>query len=301
MIKLSQLAYYASYGIKQILTKSDKPLIGSIILTDSCNLSCLHCAVSNKIKTMYTYDSIYRDMIKLFSIGVRILMLYGGEPFLWHDSEKKLRDLVIEAKKIGFFIVNIVTNGTYPLNVPEADTILVSLDGGKEKHELIRGKCFNRIMQNIRNSPRPNICLYCALNRLNKNQIRRIGEIVVHEKNVKAVSFNFHTPYPGTEYLSLTKSEKRKCCSEIRQLMKNKVPVFNLRSAFRYLIDNSFKRPITNTVIMENGKLYKCGRCIDIEGLCDQCGYFCTCEYSFAFSGNPLVLADMLFTYTKYM
>lgn len=300
-MKLSQFAYYTFYGASQILTRSDKPLIGSIILTDSCNLSCLHCDVNNKAKIMYKYSSICRDMEKLFAIGVRILMLYGGEPFLWHDGDKNLRDLVIKAKEIGFFIVNIVTNGTYPLNVPEADTILVSLDGGKEKHELIRGTCYDRIMQNIRNSSNPNICLYCALNKINKNEIRRIGRIAVQEQNVKAVSFNFHTPYPGTEYLSLTKSEKRKCCSEIHQLIKNKVPVFNLRSAFPYLVDNSFKRPITHTVIMENGMLYKCGRCIEINGLCGQCGYFCTCEYSLAFSGNPLVLAEMLLTYTKYM
>lgn len=229
-MKLSQFAYYTFYGASQILTRSDKPLIGSIILTDSCNLSCLHCDVNNKAKIMYKYSSICRDMEKLFAIGVRILMLYGGEPFLWHDGDKNLRDLVIKAKEIGFFIVNIVTNGTYPLNVPEADTILVSLDGGKEKHDLIRGTCYDRIMQNIRNSSNPNICLYCALNKINKNEIRRIGRIAVQEQNVKAVSFNFHTPYPGTEYLSLTKSEKRKCCSEIHQLIKNKVPVFNSRT-----------------------------------------------------------------------
>lgn len=301
MIKLSQFVYYTSYGMKQIFTKSDKPLIGSIIITDICNLSCLHCAVNNKKKTMYTYDSICRDMKKLFSMGVRILMLYGGEPFLWNDSGKNLRDIVKRAKKIGFFVVNIVTNGTYQLNVPEADTILVSLDGGKEKHEMIRGKCYDRIMQNIRNSPSPNICLYCALNRLNKNEISKIGEIVVQEHNIKAVSFNFHTPYPGTENLSLTKSEKSRCCSEIRQLMKDNVPVFNLRSAFRHIVNNSFKRPISQTVIMENGKIYKCGRCIDVNGLCEQCGYFCTCEYSLAFNGNPLAIADMLYTYTKYM
>lgn len=92
-----------------------------------------------------------------------------------------------------------------------------------------------------------------------------------------------------------------RCFSHFTRGCENLFGQFNLRSAFPYLVDNSFKRPITHTVIMENGMLYKCGRCIEINGLCGQCGYFCTCEYSLAFSGNPLVLAEMLLTYTKYM
>ena len=48
----------------------------------------------------------------LYAEGVRILFFYGGEPFLWRNQGHTLRDLVIEAKQIGFLLVNVVTNGT---------------------------------------------------------------------------------------------------------------------------------------------------------------------------------------------
>jgi MoaA/NifB/PqqE/SkfB family radical SAM enzyme len=64
---------------------------------------------------MHPYDKIQGEMLQLYRMGIRILFFCGGETFLWRDGEKTLRDLVIEAKKIGFLIVNVVTNGTYPL------------------------------------------------------------------------------------------------------------------------------------------------------------------------------------------
>ncbi len=52
---------------------------------------------------------------------------------------------------------------------------------------------------------------------------------------------------------------------------------------------------------MENGKQSICGRCIDEEGLCDQCGYFFAAEYALVFRGNIKVIFDMLSTYLKYI
>lgn len=51
---------------------------------------------------------------------------------MWRDHEKGLRDLVIEAKNMGFLLVNTVTNGTFPLDLPEADLILLRLDGNRK-------------------------------------------------------------------------------------------------------------------------------------------------------------------------
>ena len=43
--------------------------------------------------------------------------------------------------------------------------------------------------------------------------------------------------------------------------MEEGVPVFNLKSAFPYLIDGSFPTPCRQCVVMENGTLSTCGRC----------------------------------------
>ena len=78
-------------------------------------------------------------------------------------------------------------------------------------------------------------------------------------------------------------------------------PIFNLKSAFPYLVDNSFPTPCHQCIVMENGKQSVCGRCIDVPGLCDQCGYFFAAEYSLLFRGNLRVAAEMLHTYLKYI
>ena len=67
------------------------------------------------------------------------------------------------------------------------------------------------------------------------------------------------------------------------------------------LIENRFPTPCHQCVVMENGKLSVCGRCIDVPGLCDQCGYFFVAEYTLLFRGNPKIIFEMLHTYLKYI
>ena len=78
-------------------------------------------------------------------------------------------------------------------------------------------------------------------------------------------------------------------------------PVFNLRSAFPYLINNSFPTPCHQCVVIENGKVSTCGRCIDVPNLCDECGYFFVAEYTLLFKGNPKIILEMLTTYLRYI
>lgn len=234
-------------------------------------------------------------------MGVRILFFCGGETFLWKDQDKTLRDLVAEAKRMGFLIVNVVTNGTFPIDLPEADLILLSLDGDREHHNQIRGDTYDTILQNINNATADNICFYMAINQINKNCIDHVCRLARDTKNVRAVSFNFHTPYPDTKELALTKEDKAECCNTIIKMMKEKCPVFNLKSAFPYLIENSFPTPCHQCLVIENGKLSTCGRCIEIPQLCEQCGYFFVAEYTLLFRGNLKVIFEMLKTYLKYV
>ena len=87
------------------------------------------------------------------------------------------------------------------------------------------------------------------------------------EKNIKAISFNFHTPYECTEYLQLHKKDKKICCNIIAKLKKQKYPIFNLVSAFPYLINNTFPTPCYQCVVIEQGNISICGRCIYEKGL----------------------------------
>ncbi len=234
-------------------------------------------------------------------MGVRILFFCGGETFMWNDAEKNLNCLVNEAKQMGFLIVNVVTNGTFELSLENADLILLSLDGDKKRHNDIRGETYDLIMHNIENSKNDNICFYMAINKLNKDYIKDVCLTAKAMKNVRAVSFNFHTPYEGTEHLSLTKQEKQRCVDTISQMIDEGAPVFNLKAAFPYLVQNKFPTPCHQCVVIEDGKISTCGRCVEVKGLCEKCGYFFVAEYTLLFKGNLKIMFEMLFTYLKYI
>ena len=300
-MKLSSFFHFAGFGIKTILFKKKDPILGTVIVTDKCNLHCKHCSVNNITAVVHSYSQILREMQQLYDMGVRILFFCGGETFLWRDGEKSLRDLVIEAKQMGFLIVNVVTNGTFSIDLPEADLILLSLDGDRARHNAIRGDTYDKILENIQNATADNICLYMAVNQINKDAVRDVCLTARDTKNIRAVSFNFHTPYPDTKALALSVSEKEQVCNVICQMMKEGAPVFNLKSAFPYLIHNDFPTPCHQCVVMENGKLSTCGRCIEVPGLCEQCGYFFVAEYTLLFRGNIKIILEMLRTYLKYI
>lgn len=237
----------------------------------------------------------------LYNLGVRILFFCGGETFLWKDSGKTLKDLVVEAKNMGFLIVNVVTNGTYPIDLPEADLILLSLDGDRESHNTIRGNTYDLILENIKNSTSDNICLYMAINKINKNSVKDVCNLSTEYKNIRAVSFNFHTPYPDTAHLKLSKSEKFDVAKIIANEIDNGKPIFNLKSALPFLVESNFPTPCHQCVVIENYTISTCGRCIEVSGLCEECGYFFVAEYTLLFSGNVKIIFEMLKTYLKYI
>ena len=88
-MKLSSFIYFAKFGIKTILLQKKDPILGTIILTDKCNLKCKHCSVNNIQSVIYPYEQIRKEMKQLYQMGVRILFFCGGETFLWQDSGKR--------------------------------------------------------------------------------------------------------------------------------------------------------------------------------------------------------------------
>ena len=300
-MKISSFFYFANFWLKTVLFKKKDPILGTVIVTDRCNLKCKHCSVNNITSIMHPYTQIKKEMQTLYDMGTRILFFCGGETFLWRDGDLTVRDLVIEAKRMGFMIVNVVTNGTQPIDLPEADLILLSLDGDRERHNAIRGNTFDTIMENVKNATADNICFYMAINQINKDAVRDVCQIAKDTKNVRAVSFNFHTPYPDTRNLFLSKEEKQKIADTILQMMDKGYPIFNLKASLPYLVNNSFPTPCYQCLVIEDGKISVCGRCIDVPGLCEECGYFFVAEYTLLFRGNLKIAFEAVRTYLKYV
>ena len=300
-MRVSSFLYFAKFWLKTVLLKKKDPILGTVIVTDRCNLKCKHCSVNNITSIMHPYVQIKKEMQTLYDMGTRILFFCGGETFLWRDGDLTVRDLVIEAKRMGFMIVNVVTNGTQPIDLPEADLILLSLDGDRERHNAIRGNTFDTIMENVKNATADNICFYMAINQINKEAVRDVCQIAKDTKNVRAVSFNFHTPSPDTRNLFLSKEEKQKIADTISQMMDKGYPIFNLKTSLPYLVNNSFPTPCYQCLVIEDGKISVCGRCIDVPGLCEECGYFFVAEYTLLFKGNLKIAFEAVRTYLKYV
>ena len=295
-----QFASLALSGLKAILIPSVPPVLATIILTDQCNLSCQHCAVANQANTFATYSETLALMKKLKEEGVKILFFCGGEVFLWQDGGKTIQDLVKIAKEMDFVLVCVVTNGTIAVDVPEADSVFLSIDGSAETHDLIRGETFSTIMENLQGVSTDNVVFYMAVNNLNYNEISEVTQLASKLKPVKAISFNFHTPYSGTEGLSLNREQKEQAVASIKKLIKSGYPVFNLPVGLdRYLLGN-WERPCRQCVVYEGGREFICGRCIEIPGLCEECGYLFAVEFSLLLKGNPRAIWQMLRVYYKY-
>lgn len=92
-MRITSFFKFASFGLKSILYHKKSPILGTVILTDKCNLHCKHCSVNNHLATIAPYSQIKHEMEQLYAMGIRILFFCGGETFLWKDGGKVLRDL----------------------------------------------------------------------------------------------------------------------------------------------------------------------------------------------------------------
>jgi MoaA/NifB/PqqE/SkfB family radical SAM enzyme len=276
-----------------VLRRRD-PIVGSLIVTDRCNLACQHCAVANLRRTDYPFASLCADMRRLREQGVRILFLYGGEPMLWRDGQRRLPDLIAEARTVGFAMVNVVTNGTRGLDLADADIVLVSLDGTRDHHDQIRGRTYDRVLDAVRAAPADNLTLYMAVNAVNIGDIEHVCRLARDLPHVRGVAFNLHTPYPGTEFLALSADQRREACESIIAMIDAGYPVVDLRSALPAIADGAAPGPCPQCVIVEDGQQWTCGRCVEIPGLCDQCGFLFASELTQLFRGDPRVVRDAL-------
>lgn len=287
---------YILFGIKYLakhwILRKDDPLICGLVLHNKCNLRCKHCTIVNRDDQHMTYLETQQVIDHFYANGGRCLYLEGGEPFIWKDNSHNMEDVVIYAKNKGYYTVVIYTNGLQTLE-SKADTIFVSVDGLKENHDFLRGKSFEKIMNNIKESSHPSLYINYTINSVNKNDIAGFCDFISTISKINGIFFYFHTPYYGYDELNLNSDSKTKILKELIELKKhysilNSVP--GLKSAIR----NDWKRNIDICQVYEGGKFYKCCRENKNGEICKDCGYLSYAEIDQALKLKPGAILNAL-------
>ncbi len=145
--------YLFSHYVKSRIFNIKNPVLASIKITNACNLKCRHCPFWRMEEKSLSFSQVKSLLKDIYNIGSRLVIIEGGEPFLWKDGSHDIRSIVNEARK-SFFSVGITSNGTFPLDI-DSDIIWVSIDGLKKTHDYIRGETFEKIISNIEASSHP--------------------------------------------------------------------------------------------------------------------------------------------------
>lgn len=87
-MKVSSFLHFAGFGIKTILFNKKEPIVGTVILTDKCNLKCKHCSVNNITAVIHPYSQVKKEMRQLFEMGVRILFSAAAKHFCGRTAAK---------------------------------------------------------------------------------------------------------------------------------------------------------------------------------------------------------------------
>jgi len=157
-------------------------------LTENCNARCTMCnAWKNKSVDELSTEEIKEIFRQFKEVGIRFMLLLGGEPLLRQD----IGAIINEANRLGYKPV-LVTNGL--LLEERAKELLesgsfyltVSIDGIKDTHDTMRGvkglfdKAIRGVetIQKLKESINPNVTVTLITNLLQKRNVNEIPQLV---------------------------------------------------------------------------------------------------------------------------
>ena len=284
------------YGIKYIINHQifDKktPLICGLVVTNKCNLQCRHCRIPDRGAKNISFEEIISAIDSFYHEGGRTLYIQGGEPFIWHDRNYDLDDIVNYSHKTGFFSTIIYTNGTMPIKT-SADTVFISVDGLQKTHDFLRGKTFDRIIKNIRESKHKSLYINFTINNYNKAEIQEFCEYMNGINQIQGIFFYFHTPYYGFDDLYIESDERNQILLNLIHY-KKKYKILNSRAGLKSALRNNWKRPLAICRVYEDGETYKCCRFPGDPELCRNCGYLSYAEIDQTLKLKPSAILNAL-------
>lgn len=129
----------------------------SLELTDKCNQKCLHCYgdFNSEKKSFIEFKKLIELLQNMINLGLRVITITGGEPFLYRRVTDLLLWLFPKVKAVG-----IISNGTYipkdlfPILEKNSNKLVfqTSINGMKQYHDYFTGYrgSFEKVISNIR-------------------------------------------------------------------------------------------------------------------------------------------------------
>ena len=269
------------------------PLQTVLFITDKCNLRCKHCSVYGSAGyRQRKFDDILADMRRSYAAGSRFIDLEGGEPTLWREGEKTINDIIDAAKSIGFFSITVTTNAQQDFSWIHPHSIWVSMDGVGKSHESIRGEgTFAKLEENIRRSGHKHLSVNMVVNSLNWESVDAAIEYARSNPAIEQISVNFHTPYPGTEYLMLPVEKKVEVIDKVLAYKKKGYPIMNSVSGLKKMKKNSLGQMQLGRECFVTNFIYPDGTDGLCSGygtdLCRNCGFCMAGEMASVFNFCP--------------
>jgi Fe-coproporphyrin III synthase len=279
---VSFAAPFLSYHLLGTVT----PVLAGYKITHKCNLTCLHCPYWKRSGPDLDFEGVVSTLRRLAGLGVRILIIEGGEPLLWRDGKKNLTDVVTVAKNL-FRSVCITTNGTLSWKHLSLDRVWVSLDGPKPVHDSIRGAgVFDKVWAHLNEDCSGRAYVSTTVNTFNTDSI---GDLVRLLRGLVAgVTVQFHHPYHGLpDPLFIPPAARAPLLQELIRLKRDGYPVAN---SFRSLQEIQQERWTCEDRLLANaepdGSITQ-GCYLKNRGHaeCSHCGFTAHNEMSLAFRG----------------
>lgn len=290
---IKQLFYLGQWFVRARFFGRKAPLQTVLFITDKCNLRCKHCSVYGSAGyRQRKFEDILEDMKASYKAGSRFIDLEGGEPTLWKEDGKTINDIIDTAMKMGFFSVTVTTNAQQDFSWINPNSIWVSMDGVGEYHDRVRGEgAFARLEENIRKSGKRHICVNMVVNTLNWESLDAAMNYARDNEAIEQISINFHTPYPGTEYLMLPVEKKVELIDKVLEYKRKGYPVMNSYSGLKRMKRNALGQIqlgkecfVTNFIYPDGSR----GLCVGYgTDKCKDCGFCMAGEMSSVFHFCP--------------
>ncbi len=279
MKALQQLIYLAWWFIRARFFGRRKPLQSVVFVTNGCNSTCRHCTRCTHPGEPFfmTYADVERHLDYCYSLGARMLDIEGVQILQWHDGQHTAASLFQLAKQKGFYSTSTMVPASdyaaWQQLQAQVDVLWVSIMGINDCQLL------NQLQ---------GASLYMVINAQNYTQLSAVLQFLQEHPGIQQIAFNFHTPFPGTESLALSPTQREQVIHQLIRYKRQGHRIMNSVSGLKNMLSLRFKRHcwICNFAYCDGRRS---PQCIDNlqSGICQQCGFSMAGEMNAVFNLHP--------------